>query len=254
MQRASTSTINGLAFRLLACYTRFMNKYGQYCPMARALEVLGDRWTLLIVRDLLSGPLHFNELERGLPGISRTLLSQRLRWLQQAGLLDRHGGATGRAVTYELTLAGRDLQPVVNALVEWGAQWSFGEPHPEELDPLLLLWWMRNGMDCERLPQRRVVVEFSFRGTGAHTDRYWLLLEHDDRSICLKPPGFETDVIVRADLAAMYQVWLGRITFAEALRDALIVVDGTPALVRAFPRWFTLSPTAGVIKAALHKL
>jgi DNA-binding HxlR family transcriptional regulator len=230
-----------------------MNKYGQYCPMARALEILGDRWTLLIVRvvrDLLSGGLHFNELERGLPGISRTLLSQRLRWLQQAGLLDRHVGAAGRAITYELTPAGRDLQRVADALVEWGAKWSFGDPRPEELDPLLLMWWMRDGTYSERLPQRRIVVEFWFRGAAAHADRYWLLLEQDDRSICLKPPGFETDVIVRADLAAMYQVWLGRITFAEALRDDLIEIDAPPALVRSFPRWFALSPTAVTVRAA----
>lgn len=227
-----------------------MNKYGQYCPMARALEILGDRWTLLIVRDLLSGALHFNELERGLPGISRTLLSQRLRWLQQAGLLERRVAAAGRAVTYALTPAGQGLQPVVDALVEWGAQWSFGEPRAEELDPLLLLWWMRTGIYGERLPPRRIVVEFSFRGSGVHADTYWLLLEKDDRSICLKPPGFETDVLVRADLAAMYQVWLGRLTFAAALRDALIEVEATPALARAFPLWFALSPTADAVRKA----
>jgi DNA-binding HxlR family transcriptional regulator len=227
-----------------------MNKYGQYCPMARALEILGDRWTLLIVRDLLSGALHFNELERGLPGISRTLLSQRLRWLQEAGILVRRVAATGRTITYALTPAGQDLQPVVDALVEWGAQWSFGEPRAEELDPLLLLWWMRAGIYGERLPSRRIVVEFSFRGSGVHADTYWLLLEKDDRSICLKPPGFETDVLVRADLAAMFQVWLGRLTFADALRDALIEVDAAPALVRAFPGWFALSPTAVAVQSA----
>lgn len=95
-----------------------MNKYGQYCPMARALEILGDRWTLLIVRDLLAGPLHFNALERGLPGISRTLLAQRLRLLQQAGLLERQPGMCGGIVIYALTPAGQDLLPVVDALVE----------------------------------------------------------------------------------------------------------------------------------------
>jgi DNA-binding HxlR family transcriptional regulator len=216
------------------------------------MEVLGDRWTLLIIRDLASGAQHYNELERGLPGISRSLLSQRLRRLQQAGLLERHVAANGRTITYELTAAGRDLQPVIDALVEWGAQWSFGEPRPEELDPLLLLWWMRNGIYSERLPQRRIVVEFLFRGAGAQVDRYWLLLEKDDRPICVKPPGFETDVLVHAELAALYEVWLGRITFAEAQHDARIEVDATPALIRAFPVWFALSPTAGTVRAAMN--
>lgn len=227
-----------------------MNKYGQYCPMARALEILGDRWTLLIVRDLLAGPLHFNALERGLPGISRTLLAQRLRLLQQAGLLERQPGMSGGIVIYALTPAGQDLLPVVDALVEWGAQWSFGEPRAEELDPLLLLWWMRGGVDKERLPQDRVVVEFLFRGAGDHVDKYWLLLDKEDPSICLQHPGFDTNVLVRAELAALFDVWLGRITFAEAIRDSRVELDATPALIRAFPHWFALSPTAGAVRAA----
>ena len=227
-----------------------MNKYGQYCPMARALEILGDRWTLLIVRDLLAGPLHFNAVERGLPGISRTLLTQRLRLLQQAGLVERRPGMRGRPVVYALTPAGQGLLPVVDALVEWGAQWSFGEPRAEELDPLLLLWWMRGGINKERLPQHLVVVEFSFRGAGEHADRYWLLLDKQDPSICLQHPGFDTNVLVRAELAALFEVWLGRVTFAEAIGDARIELDATPALARAFPRWFALSPTAGAVRAA----
>jgi DNA-binding HxlR family transcriptional regulator len=227
-----------------------MNTYGQYCPLARAMEVIGDRWTLLIVRDLAMGASRYNDLERGLPGISRPLLAQRLRWLQRAGLVDRHGDGKGRPVLYGLTAAGRALQPVLDALVAWGAQWAFGEPRPEELDPLLLLWWMRNGIHDDRLPQCRIVVEFLFCRSGVQTDRYWLLLEQGDRSICLKPPGFDTDVLVRAELAAMYEVWVGRITFAEALQDARIELDATPALIRAFPTWFALSAIAPAVKAA----
>jgi DNA-binding HxlR family transcriptional regulator len=218
--------------------------------MARATEVLGDRWTLLILRDLLFGSQHFNELERGLPGIPKSLLAKRLRWLQQAGLLERHVASSGRAVSYELTAAGKSLQPVMDALIEWGSQWCFGEPRPDELDPLLLLWWMREGIYSERLPERRIVVEFTFRGVGAPECSYWMVLERDDRSVCIKHPGFESDVIVRADLAAFYEVWLGRITFAEAVRNAQIEVDAIPSLVRAFPKWLALSPMASTVKAA----
>ena len=132
------------------------------------------------MRDLLYGSEHFNELERGLPGIPKTLLSQRLRRLQQVGLLERHVGPNGRGTRYQLTQAGRSLQAVVDAIIEWGAQWCFNEPRPEELDPVLLLWWMRDGVYAERLPERRVVVEFTFHEKPENS--YWMVLERDDIS------------------------------------------------------------------------
>lgn len=231
-----------------------MNPYGQYCPLARALEIIGDRWTLLIVRDLAYGASHYNELERGLPGISRPLLTQRLRWLQLAGLLNRRAEGSGRPVIYELTPAGRELQPVLDALVAWGAQWAFGEPRPDELDPLLLLWWMRGGVRSDALPPQRIVIEFLFRRPGAETDTYWLLLQQEDRSICVKPPGFDTDVLVRAELAAMYEVWLGRIPLGQALHDGRIELDAAPALLRSFPHWFAFSPFVPAVQAAVSHL
>src|SRR5688572_28386605 len=121
-----------------------MSKYGQYCPVAKALEILGERWTLLIVRDLLIGTRHFNELERGLPGISRALLSSRLRQLQQAGVIEKRLTESGRKTTeYQLTQAGYEVVNVLESLMTWGTMWAFGEPTPEELDPVLLMWWMR---------------------------------------------------------------------------------------------------------------
>jgi DNA-binding HxlR family transcriptional regulator len=130
----------------------------------RAAEILGDRWTLLIVRDLLCGAQHFNQLERGLPGIPRALLAERLRRLQQVGVLQRQAAPNGQRTRYELTQAGRDLKPVIDMLMHWGATWAFGEPEPSELDPVLLMWWMRDRVNHERLPERQVVVEFAFRG------------------------------------------------------------------------------------------
>jgi DNA-binding HxlR family transcriptional regulator len=227
-----------------------MNKYGQYCPMARAAEILGDRWTLLIVRDLLSGTHHFNELERGLPGIPRALLAERLRRLQQVGVLERQVAPSGRRTSYQLTQAGRELQPVIDVLLHWGAKWAFGEPELTELDPLLLLWWMRDRVYTERLPELRIVVEFAFRGPRPGT--YWLVLEPGDVSVCLKHPGFDIDVLVTADLAAFYQVWLGRITFAEAVRDQGIELDAAPTLIRAFPKWFAWSLAAGAVRAVAN--
>ena len=128
-----------------------MHLYGQYCPVARAAEILADRWTVLIVRELLAEVSHFNELERGLPRISRTLLAERLRRLEQAGVVERRVASRGKRTEYRLTRAGRELQRVIDDLGEWGARWAFGEPRPNELDPIVLLWWMRRRVRQERL-------------------------------------------------------------------------------------------------------
>ena len=216
--------------------------------MACAVEILGDRWTLLIVRDLLTGTRHFNHLERGLPGISRALLSQRLRRLQQAGIIAKRTTGAGRGTEYALTPAGRDLQPVVLSLTEWGSQWAFRDPQPEQLDPLLIMWWMRGRMQVDQLPQPRVVVQFDFR--GAHTGSYWLVLTPADVSVCLTPPGFDIDVLVTADLAAWFQVWLGRVPYAEALHRQQVRVEALPELTRALPTWFAWSPAAPLVRAA----
>ena len=224
-----------------------MNKYGQYCPMARAVEILGDRWTLLIVRDLLCGVEHFNALERGLPGIPKALLAQRLRRLQQTGIVERQADPEGHAIRYRLTQAGQELYPIIDSLTHWGAKWAFGEPAPSELNPVLLLWWMRGRVCVEKLPGKRVVVEFKFH--EARPNSYWLVLKPEDVSLCVKHPGFEIDVLVTAELSALYQVWLGRMTFNQAVREQKVEVDALPALARAFPTWFALSPAAGTVRA-----
>src|SRR5215470_11550389 len=141
-----------------------MHLYGQYCPVARAAEVLADRWTLLIVRELLADVGHFNELERGLPRMSRSLLAERLRRLQRAGVLERQAASRGKRIRYRLTPAGRDLQPIIDGLGEWGARWAFGEPRGNELDPIVLLWWMRRRVRFERIGRRRVLIQFDFWG------------------------------------------------------------------------------------------
>lgn len=228
-----------------------MTKYGQYCPIARSVEILGDRWTLLIIRDLLSGKHHFNEIDRGLPGIPRALLADRLRHLQRVGVLERQVESNGRRTRYQLTQAGLELSQVIEALTRWGAKWAFGEPDTSELDPILLLWWMRDRVHLERLPRRRVVIEFAFRSPRHYT--YWLVLQPTDVSVCLTHPGFDIDVLVTADLAALYKVWLGRITFAEALREKQVDLNATPSLARNFPRWFAWSPVAEAVRSVTYR-
>ena len=226
-----------------------MHSYGQYCPVARTAEILADRWTVLIVRELLADVNHFNELERGLPGVSRTLLAERLRRLQRAGVLERRATSRGKRAEYRLTSSGRELQPIIDLFGEWGARWAFGDPRPNELDPIILLWWMRRRVCSEAIGPHRAVIQFDFSGRTKRS--FWLLIERTDVSICLKHPHFDINVIVSADITTFYRVWLGRVSLLEALRRQQVRLAGAPADVRAFPQWFGLSPMAETVRTAL---
>lgn len=222
-----------------------MTKYGQYCPIAQALEVLGDRWTLLIIRDMLAGATHFNDIQRGLPGISRALLAKRLKQLREAGIIEKQFTNYGRMTTeYSLTQAGKELQEVISSLLSWSVRWAFGDPSPEQLDPLLLMWWMRNNVNEDGLPDHRVVVQFNFRSDRAWT--YWLVLVPEGVELCLTDPGFDVDVLVTAGLATFFKLWMGRISYSEALSNYGVEVEGIPHLARSFPQWFKWSSAAAV--------
>jgi DNA-binding HxlR family transcriptional regulator len=224
-----------------------VRSYAQYCPIAKASEVLGDRWTLLIVREMLGGANGFNELQRGLPGISRSVLADRLRSLERAEIIERRTGPKGRTLEYRLTLAGRDLESVVQALGEWGATWSFTDPRPEELDPDLLIVWMARHVDREQLPPGRTVVKFEFR---APAKRYWMVLEPSEVSVCLQHPGFDVDLEVAVDTATLYRVYLGRAELTGALRAGAVTLAGRRELQRGFGRWFAWSAFAPASRRA----
>jgi hypothetical protein len=169
--------------------------------------------------------------------------------LQRAGLVEkRHNDSGPNTTEYHLTQAGLEVKPVVGALIEWGAMWAFAEPTPDELDPTLLLWWMHDRVNSEKLPQERVVIEFNFY--GAAEGLYWLVITCDKTSVCLKPPGFDIDIIVRSDIAVFYKLWLGRISYIEAISDDGVVMDGPPHLIQAFPEWFAWSLTAPAVRQA----
>ncbi len=224
-----------------------MQSYGQYCPVAHAAEILAERWTLLIVRELLGGIEHFNELERGLPGISRGLLAQRLRRLEAAGAIERHKDVSGRAKAYRLTAAGRELQQVIDTLGAWGAQYAFGEPQAHELDPGLLVWWMQRRIHLDKVPAGLTVIEFRFHGQCS--GRFWLVLQRREASVCHEHPGFDVDIVVSADIDAFYRVWLGRMPFEHAIRTHLVRLTGMPSIVRSFRTWFAWSPMADVVRS-----
>lgn len=223
-----------------------MQKYRQYCPVSRASEILADRWTPLIVRELLLGSRRFNDIERGLPGISRSLLAARLRELQEAGVVDRLPRAQSNLTEYHLSEAGRDLKTVIDALGAWGVRWTFGEPRPEELDAGLLVWKIHQRINHECLPDRRVVVEFDF--TGPKARRVWLLLDRREVSVCVTPPRFDSDLVVRTDLALFARIWFGQMDYDAAVRCGDVVVDGLPALAKQLPRWLMWSPMARFVR------
>jgi DNA-binding HxlR family transcriptional regulator len=223
--------------------------HGQYCPVSSAADVLGDRWTLLILREMVGGATRFNEIERCLPKVSRTLLTQRLRHLVGIGLLDAVPLPGGRGNEYHLTAAGRDLEPVLMAMGEWAVRWIFGEPRPDELDATFVMFWMHRRVHVEQLPEGRTVMRFDI--TGAERAVYWLVLQRDETSVCTADPGFETNVMVEADDLALHRVFAGKITWDEALKAGTISVKGPRSLTRQIPGWFAWSPFHAATRSLL---
>ncbi|GAA6524397.1 winged helix-turn-helix transcriptional regulator [Intrasporangium sp. DVR] len=219
---------------------------GQYCPISRALDVLGERWTLLIVRDMLVGATRFNDIARGLPGLSRTLLATRLRHLERAGIIERSD--TG----YGLTQSGRALEPLVFGMAEWGARWVFGEPEEHELDAELLVWWMHTRLDTSLLRSEgpsgeRQVVHVRF---ADEPKRFWIVVDRGVPSVCTADPGYEVDLTIRSDVRSLYEVWLGRLPIATAMRRGVLAVDGPPGVSQRLGEVLRLSPVAGAVMNA----
>ena len=210
-----------------------MRTYGQYCPIARGAEIFAERWTPLIVRNLHLGCGNFSEILAGAPGLSRTLLSQRLKQLERLGVVESARKPGGRGHHYQLTAAGHDLFAVCQSLGEWGARWL--EIAPEHLDPFVALWSMCNALRRDRIPDRRFVIRFDFTGRPRR-EVYWLLIERDDTEICKTYPGVE-DLQITAEAEAFVKWHAGQLPWAQAIREGTIQLHGPPALVRAFPTW-----------------
>ncbi len=211
--------------------------YGQYCPLSLALEVLGERWTLLVVSRLIDGCRRFNEIHRGVPRMSASLLSQRLAQLEHAGLLERQGKA------YLLTEAGRALEPIVMDLAVWGQHWA-RDMTTEDLDPGFLVWSMHTRLDTEAMPPGRTVMEFEFTGAPPDCRRFWLVNEDGRVEMCLKHPGYEVDLKVMSDLRRFIEAWRGLRSLRREIAAGRIRIEGPSDKVRAFPDWLLLSMLA----------
>lgn len=231
-----------------------MRGYGQFCPVAKAAEIVAERWTPLVLRELLSGSHTFNDLHRGVPLMSRTLLAQRLEELRDADVVERRPRARGRGWDYRLTPAGTELQPLIQTLGEWGRRWARRQvERGGDLDPGLLMWDIHRRLNVDRLPTGRTVVRFDFRSVplGSRCKRtWWLVLEPPDVDLCLKEPGFPVDLVVEAELAALTKAWVGEVRLVDAIRAGLVRLDGPRPLVQAFPGWLALSGFAAVPRPA----
>ncbi len=217
--------------------------YGQYCPLALATELLCRRWTVLVISRLLDGCETFNEIHSGIPRISPSLLSKRLDELQDAGLMTRRKLRGRRGYSYQLTQAGRDLDDIVWQLSIWGQKWA-RDMTLDDLDPAFLAWSMHLRIDATAMPPGRTVLEFEFSGTPSDTRRFWILCEDGKVDMCLKHPGFETDLLVRAPLRRFVEAWRGFRDLRAEIRAGRIRLAGHSALRRAFPDWLLLSSLA----------
>lgn len=223
-----------------------MSTYGQFCPVALASEILTRRWTPLVVRELLCGSTRFNELRRGVPKMSPSLLSKRLDELEEAGIVVRRRPEGEDHDEYHLTAAGEELRPIVVALGTWGKRWISGDLRQDDLDAELLMWDVHRRIDPERAPGGRTVVRFEFRDLPKDRRRFWIVVEESDVDVCWKDPGYDVDLTVRTDLPTMTAVWRGDARYAEALRREEIRLAGPAELRRSFPEWLGFSLFASV--------
>jgi DNA-binding HxlR family transcriptional regulator len=214
-----------------------MISYAQFCPVAKAAEVFGDRWTPIIMRELCFGTRAFGELLEAAPLISRTVLAQRLKQLQQAGVVHIEAKSKGKGHLYRLTPAGEDFRPIVELMSVWGQRWGQGLVGPDDLDPKLLVWGIRRQIDPAEIPAQGFVIRFDFRGIpkSNRSPRYWwLVLRPEDIEVCLKAPAGNVDLVIAADLMTFTKVWLGYAGLAAALDSGEITLYGsTRATTRA---------------------
>lgn len=218
--------------------------YNQFCPVAMAAEVLCNRWTMLVLRELLAGSTRFNELRRGVPRMSPALLAKRLRELESVGVVIRVTDARNEHPSYILTESGRDLMPVVVAMGGWGQRWLEAQLSLKNLDPSLLMWDMRRNLDPTPLPSRRVTIAFLYPDVSPAHRRWWLVVDGGEVDLCSVDPGFEVDLYVTTDLRTMTAIWMGLTTVAAAAGERKLTLDGEREIVRQMQLWLGLSPFA----------
>lgn len=216
-----------------------MKSFGQFCPLAQAAQLLCERWTLLVVREMVAGSTRFNELRKGVPLMSPTLLSARLKQLMEYGVVAR-SGSKGKYI-YQLTTAGQELQPIVQLLGVWGHRWAPSTLAPKDLDASLLMWDMRRSVNSAVFPDHKVVVQFEYPDAPKGARDWWLISEHQEVDLCLSDPGIDADILIKSPLMTMTAVWTCQLRFADAVKKGVIKVHGDAKLAKKLTDWLQSS-------------
>lgn len=219
--------------------------YGQFCPVSMAAEILCSRWTVVLLREMLCGSTRFNDLRRGLPRMSPTLLSKRLKELELVGVIRSVPTAAGLS-EYVLTEAGEDLRPIIIGIGSWGQRWVESRLSLRNLDPTLLMWDMRRNLSTDPLPPRRCTIQFVYPELQPTHRNYWLVVESGDVDLCQTDPGFEVDLLVTSSLRTMTSIWMGLTRLEAEVRAGRVQLDGDPAVGRSMQAWLKLSTFAPV--------
>lgn len=227
-----------------------MKSYSQFCPVAKAAELFCERWTPLILRDLHGGSTRFSELQRGVPLMSPTLLSQRLKQLEAEGVIERRKPDKGKGWTYHLTDAGREFAPLIDALGVWGQRWSRRDLEEREVDLGLLLWSLERRAQPSAFDEKRVVIRLDFTDQPAQKRRWWFVNEDEQCEVCVADPGFEVDLYLSASLPDMIRIVRGDIGLGQALECDRLEAIGSDRMRRCLPAWLNLSPLADVAPAS----
>ncbi len=215
-----------------------MKGYSQFCPVAKACEVLTERWTPLVLRELLCGSRRFNDLQRGVPLMSRSLLAKRLRELEDVGLVEQRAAPEDRRGNeYHLTPAGEEVRPIIESLGAWGQRWIVSDVDRDDVDPSLLMWDIRRNVRSVELPPRRIVIKVEFTNATRSQRRWWLLFDADGCDVCMTNPGFESDLDLTVDARDLTRYWIGRLTWPELIRCQDTGIVGPRWVQRSLPKW-----------------
>jgi DNA-binding HxlR family transcriptional regulator len=225
------------------------SSYGQFCPVAMAAEIFCSRWTALILRELLCGSTRFNDLRRGVPRMSPTLLSKRLKELERAGIIKTRATQQSGISEYVLTPAGEDLREVVMSLGTWGQHWVESDLSLRNLDPSLLMWDMRRWLNLAPIQSKRCVIQFQYPELPASRQNFWLIVDNGIVDLCSVDPGHEVDLFVQCPLRTMTAIWMGHANVQSELDAGRLELSGDRALARSMQQWLGLSPFAKEKKA-----
>lgn len=215
-------------------------KYNQFCPIAKAAEILGEKWTFLVIRELLMGATRFNELQRGLASISPTMLTKRLNELTSDGLVIKKKIPGQKGYEYFLTEAGNELSPIIEQLGIWGTRWARGQMANSELDVELLMIYLVRSIKPEKLIGEETIIRFNFTDLKK-LNHWWIVVRKNDIDICVQDPGREVDVWFTVDLRTMIEVWMGDRTYKSAIREGKLKLVGAPSLVNNVTGWMSNS-------------